>query len=363
MKIAPSHWQAILQTNVTCPNELCGILQLPTSIVSTKAMAIQSLNVTRDYLSRVEIGNPNDPLLLQILPTHKELDETPGFSCDPLEEMGGLGRASCKNKIFNNHADIVSEQNILRELPVLQKYPGRALVLATDSCASNCRFCFRRHFFKKTVDLEAPEGTQKQLPNLISFFEQKSDEISSIREIILSGGDPLMLGDVILEGVLNYIKDLQPGNRVRLHTRLPVMLPERVTPQLIDLLKNFRSRPNDGPVYLVLHVNHHNELSEKVLAAIANFVDAGIPVLSQTVLLRQINDDFETLFDLFEKLTQNRVIPYYLHQLDRVQGAAHFEVPMAKGAELVTKLRATLPGYAVPRYIREISGLSQKTLI
>jgi KamA family protein len=188
-----------------------------------------------------------------------------------------------------------------------------------------------------------------------------NDEISEVREIILSGGDPLVLDDTDLDGLLNYIMDLYPGNRVRLHTRVPVMLPERVTPQLIDLLRNFRLNPDGGAVYVVLHVNHSNELSDEVVNAISAFVEVGIPVLSQSVLLRRVNDRFETLFDLYEKLADIRVVPYYLHQLDSVQGAEHLEVPTAKGQVLVSKLSVTLPGYAVPRYVREVPGESKKT--
>ena len=206
-------------------------------------------------------------------------------------------------------------------------------------------------------------GDRSCIVNFASILTQNSDEVVSIREIILSGGDPLMLDDAKINRVFNYIRDSLPGNRVRLHTRLPVMLPERVTPRLIEIFRGFQRNSGARPVYLVLHVNHANELSEKVLKAVAKIIDSGVPVLSQTVLLRSINDHFETLFNLFEKLIDNRIIPYYLHQLDRVQGAAHFEVSPGKGTELIAKLRAVLPGYAVPKYVREISGFSQKSFI
>jgi KamA family protein len=141
---------------------------------------------------------------------------------------------------------------------------------------------------------------------------------------------------------------------------MPIMLPERVTPQLVGVLQSFRQHSSGGSVYVVLHVNHPNELSDKVIGAVAAIIDAGIPVLSQTVLLRNINDRFETLYDLFEKLVNSRIIPYYLHQLDRVQGTAHFEVPVTKGQILVSKLSTTLSGYAVPRYVCEVPGGSKK---
>ena len=356
-------WQSLLRDNITDTAELCTILQLPLSIVSSEAVAIQPLNVTRDYLSRIESGNPTDPLLLQILPRHEELETVPGFVCDPLDEASSLKRA-----IPTSHFALLSEcpeskcltnKNFCR-LPTLQKYPGRMLVLSSDRCAANCRFCFRRCFQKKKTNGILSHRMDGMPTCFSSEFLKNNEEISDIREIILSGGDPLMLDDTELDRILNYIKDLHPGNRVRLHTRMPVMLPERVTPQLVELLQNFRRHPTGGAVYLVLHVNHPNELSARVVNAIASYIDAGIPVLSQTVLLRHVNDRFETLYDLFEKLANSRIIPYYLHQLDRVQGAAHFEVPTTKGQILIAKLGAALPGYAVPRYVGEIPGESKK---
>ena len=357
-------WQSLLLVNVREPAELCDILQLPHSVVSFDAAAVQPLNVTRDYLNCIEPGNPSDPLLLQILPRPEELKTVPGFTINPLDESSyvkhilttkpcDLQKCCTKNQLA------VQQSNYC--LPVLQKYPGRELIITTDHCASHCRFCFRRHTPKK-----------KSLPPSIGRFDAKhlqiptelsknNDEIGDVREIILSGGDPLMLDDSLLKGILNYIKDLHTGNRVRLHTRMPIWLPDRVTPQLVETLRLYRFEPEGGAVYVVLHVNHPNELSEKVVRAIAALVDAGIPVLSQTVLLRNVNDRFETLFDLFEKLADIRVVPYYLHQLDRVQGAAHFEVPTAKGQILISKLSAVLPGYAVPRFVRENPGESKKT--
>jgi len=357
------NWQSLLRDNVTETAELCKILQLPLSVVSPEAASIQPLHATRDYLSRIEPGNPDDPLLLQILPRQEELETVPGFSSDPLDEASYLKHTIPTSHVIS-HRDCPGNENFAHmnicRMPMLQKYPGRMLILATDRCAANCRFCFRRHLSKKKsnnasirrYDLKHIRQTTDSLKN--------NDEISDIREIILSGGDPLMLEDAELDGILNYIKDVHPGNRVRLHTRMPIMLPERVTPQLVELLRNFRHHPTGGAVFIMLHVNHPNELSDKVVNAIASFVDAGIPILSQTVLLRHINDHFETLYDLFDKLASSRIIPYYLHQLDRVQGATHFEVSVTKGQVLISKLGAALPGYAVPRFVREIPGETKK---
>ena len=356
-------WQLLLRGNVTEPGELCNILQLPLSVVSLEAAAVQPLNVTRDYLSRIEPGNPNDPLLLQVLPRQEELETVPGFSADPLDEASYLkptlpaGHAHSQAEHPEN--ENFSHKNICH-LPMLQKYPGRMLILASDRCAAKCRFCFRRCFQKNKTKFHLVHRIDRKHISFPTDFLKNNEEISDVREIILSGGDPLMLDDTELDAILNYIKDLHPGNRVRLHTRMPVMLPERVTPQLVELLKNFHRDPIGGAVYVVLHVNHPNELSDKVVNAVALIIDAGIPVLCQTVLLRHVNDRFETLYDLFDKLANSRIIPYYLHQLDRVQGAAHFSVPIAKGQVLVAKLAAALPGYAVPRFVREVPGETKK---
>ena len=361
-----SDWQSLLRDNVTEPGELCEKLQLPASAVSAESATIQPLNVTRDFLSRIEPGNPNDPLLLQILPRQEELETIPGFSNDPLDESSYIKQTplpgSCILTPNCTKSDLSAYEKFFH-LPVLQKYPGRELVLATDHCASHCRFCFRRHSLKKKSILSPLRRMDTKHFSIQNSTDssKNNEEISDVREIILSGGDPLMLDDATLHGMFNYIKDLYPGNRVRVHTRMPIFLPERVTPQLVESLQAFRFSPAGGAVYVVLHVNHPNELSDKVVNAIAAIVDAGIPVLSQTVLLRHVNDRFETLFDLCEKLANSRMIPYYLHQLDKVQGAAHFEVPTVKGQVLASKLSATLPGYAVPKYVRDVPGESRKT--
>jgi len=356
-----SDWQSLLRDNVTDLAELSDILRIPSSITSKDAAAIQSLNVTRDYLSRIQPGNPNDPLLLQILPRQEELEIVAGFSNDPLDETSCIQQTSlADHDIPQRYSAKIKHKTPNNDfcLPILQKYPGRALIFVTDRCASHCRFCFRRHFLKKKSPSFSNHRIDTRHIRFSTEFENDSDEV---REFILSGGDPLMLDDADLDKLFHYIKNRHPGNRVRLHTRMPIMLPERVTPQLVEMLRHFRHDPAGGAVYVVLHINHRNELSDKVVSAIASIVDAGIPVLSQTVLLRNVNDRFETLLDLFEKLVDIRVIPYYLHQLDRVQGAAHFEVPTVKGQVLVSKLSLALPGYAVPGYVREIPGEFRKT--
>lgn len=310
-------WQNQLDQAVCTPKELLRRLKLPASLICQEAARKFPIFATKSFLQRIEPENHEDPLLLQILPQQAELKKTANFSCDPLQEIGETDTAPC----------------------TLQKYQGRLLILMSDSCSVNCRFCFRRHFPKKKEK-----------------FDFRSLENPEIHEVILSGGDPLMCDDAELESLFYYMKELKHVNRVRVHTRVPVMIPERITHELLCVFQKFAESLKKRAVYLVLHINHVAELSEEVIDAISQLVEAGIPVLSQTVLLKGINDRFETLFELFETLSNCRVIPYYLHQLDRVDGAAHFEVSVEKGRDLIQKLRETLSGYAVPKYVQEIAG-------
>jgi EF-P beta-lysylation protein EpmB len=267
----------------------------------------------------MERGNLNDPLLLQVLPQIEEVQTVSGFSKDPLGEIteaeGGIA---------------------------LNKYAGRTLVLASQACGVHCRFCFRRHFPRTPTppDVETLLASIRRAP---------------VEEVILSGGDPLMLDDGMLDQLLQSISRLPHVRRVRIHSRLPLVLPTRLTPDLARIL----TLPI--PVYLVLHVNHPNELSAKFLERREGLVKP--VVLSQTVLLRNINDDEETLYHLFRRLIDARIVPYYLHQLDRVEGAAHFEVSSMEGSRILVELRNRLPGYAVPMYVREVGGNKCKEII
>ena len=262
----------------------------------------------------MEHGNPNDPLLLQVLPQNIELQPVVGFTTDPVGE--GIGSSN----------------------RILRKYSGRALILATSDCGVNCRFCFRRHF-------------PRQEPN---FSLDSIREATDIHEVILSGGDPLCLSNRELLELLHGLSLISHVRRIRIHSRLPIVDPSRVDAELLDILGTF------CPIYFVLHVNHPNELDEEVLERIESLVDLGVPVLSQTVLLHGVNDALEVLQRLFEKLVDSRVFPYYLHQLDRVSGSSHFEVSPEVGCSLVEGLRDRLPGYAAPRYVREIVGCTYK---
>ena len=295
-------------------------MELPESVVQNAlaAHAEYPLRVPDSFVAKIEKGNPTDPLLLQILPQADELKKVDGFQDDPLQE-----RSNC---------------------PLLQKYAGRTLLIATDQCAIHCRFCFRR----KTK-------TQLAEKSCVSFLKNHP-QIPLAKEVIFSGGDPLCLSDDELAELFQTLRCRQEVRRIRIHTRFPVVSPERLTPLLLNEL-----RSDAKTVYsMVLHLNHPREIDAEFAAAITETVNRGIPVFVQSVLLRGVNDNFETLFELYEKLISLRMTPYYLHQLDRVSGAAHFEVAPEIGLELHHRLRQSLPGYAVPRYVREVPGERNK---
>jgi EF-P beta-lysylation protein EpmB len=326
---SPSYpdWQAALADAVTDPAELARLLRLPmdTTIRGDLASRQFRLLVPRPYLARIRPCDPADPLLLQVLPLVDELVATPGFSQDPL-----------------------AEAEVMRAPGLLTKYAGRVLMITTGACAVHCRFCFRRHFPYK--DPAAAMGQWE--PSLAHIAADPN-----IREVILSGGDPLTLTDAKLQRLVDRLAEFSHLSRLRVHTRLPVVIPQRVTDGLLACLRSrLASR-------LVVHVNHPAEIDAAVAGALGRLIDAGIPVLSQSVLLRGVNDRVEVLAELFERLADLRIAPYYLHQLDRVAGAAHFYVPEATGIQLLAALRARLPGYAVPRYVRETVGEANKQVL
>ncbi|MDR1271010.1 MAG: KamA family radical SAM protein [Planctomycetaceae bacterium] len=342
------NWKDELSQAVTEVPELFRLLELPidweSSSVSRDNSLKYSLNnsleyslfVPRSFVGKMTKGDSNDPLLLQILPRLEEQALVSGFSRDPLHEL-----SNHVSKHLSNHFLCDSSCRVLK------KYAGRALLLVSNSCGIHCRFCFRRFFPR-------PNRSDKSCFN-DNDFETLLEPIRSdntIEEVILSGGDPLLLDDWELERLLYYIVKISHVKRIRIHSRLPIVLPNRLTPELIKIL----SFP--FPIYLVLHVNHPNELSDDFWVRRENL---NVPViLSQTVLLKGINDNFDVLYQLFDQLIDHRIIPYYLHQLDRVHGAAHFEVSPDKGCRLLEQLRNCLPGYAIPRYVREIPGMLSK---
>jgi EF-P beta-lysylation protein EpmB len=281
------------------------------------------VRVPRGFIARMRHGDPADPLLLQVLPQAAELGDVPGFGRDAVGDLAA--RAA--------HG-------------VLHKYDGRALLIATGSCAVNCRYCFRRHF---------PYAEETAAGNRWSSALDHLRNDHSISELILSGGDPLSLSTPKLAELTAALLDLPHIRRLRIHTRLPVVLPERVDGELVDWLAGLRLQR-----VVVVHANHPREIDASVVAACKALHHAGATLLNQSVLLRGINDDVGVLADLSERLFAAGVLPYYLHQLDRVAGAAHFEVTDGAALDLMEVLRQRLPGYLVPRLVRETAGAPYK---
>lgn len=268
-------------------------------------------------------GDPHDPLLRQVLPVAEELVASPGFSTDPVGDMAARAGGG-----------------------LLQKYRGRALLIATGACAVHCRYCFRRHY---------PYGDAQPARDDWSPVLDELARRPDITEIILSGGDPLSLSDQRLASLLEGLAALPRLRRLRIHSRLPVVLPARVTTGLVSLLADNRLATS-----LVLHANHPRELTATLGAALGPLRDAGVTLLNQAVLLAGVNDAAEVLADLSETLFDLGVLPYYLHQLDPVAGAAHFRVGEQRARALHRHLRDTLPGYLLPRLVQEVAGAAAK---
>ena len=325
ISIETPSWQHLLRNAITDPKDLWAALDLdPTTLPGAlQASADFSLRVPRGFVSRMKKGDPKDPLLLQILPQGVETQIVPGYVADPLLE-----------KKYNPVTG------------VLHKYQGRLLVTLTSVCAVNCRYCIRRHF--PYDDNNPGKAGWADILNYI-----KKDE--SIKEVILSGGDPLVANDHYLRAFITELETLPQVKILRFHTRLPVVLPERVTVELCDLLEKTRLR-----AVIVVHVNHAQELSEDVKAVLARLRAVGVTLLNQSVLLEGINADPTSLIALSERLFECGVLPYYLHVLDKVHGAAHFDASTEKARQLHQTLRESLPGYLVPRLVREVAGTKSK---
>lgn len=318
-------WKNALANAVRDPAELLALLELPSSLLTAAREAAKEfpLRVPRGYLARMRKGDPNDPLLRQVLPLQQELETVVGFDTDP-----------------------VGDRDATVAPGVLQKYQGRVLLTVTGACAIHCRYCFRRHF---PYSEENPG--QNNWQELIAYLQQHPD----VEELILSGGDPLLLDTSRLRELSDRLARLPQLKRLRIHTRLPVVLPERIDAELLAWL---RSLP--WQVIVVIHANHANEIDAEVAQALQQLHACNVTLLNQSVLLRGVNDSNDALLALHESLFRYHALPYYLHLLDRVQGAAHFEITEQKAREIVAKLRASAPGYLVPRLVREISGYPHK---
>jgi EF-P beta-lysylation protein EpmB len=317
-------WRQLWREAVTDAGELLQLVglqhladQLP------PADAGFQLRVPRGFVARMRHGDPRDPLLLQVLPQLAELDEVPGFVVDAVGDMAAREARG-----------------------VLHKYAGRALLIASGSCAVNCRYCFRRHF---------PYGEEMAAANHWREALEHLRRAPTINELILSGGDPLSLATGKLEELTQELAGIPHVTRLRIHSRLPVVLPERIDAAFIHWLTSLPLQK-----VVVLHANHANELDASVDAACARLREAGATLLNQSVLLKGVNDGADALADLSERLFAAGVLPYYLHQLDRVQGTAHFEVDDSRALALMEALRARLPGYLVPRLVREVGGDASK---
>lgn len=321
-------WQEALANAVTDPAELLQILELDSSLLpaANRAAQLFNLRVPRGFIRRMQKNNSQDPLLQQVLPLQAELIATLGYTSDPLQERSA------------------------NPLPgLLHKYKGRVLLTLAGSCSINCRYCFRRSF-PYTENNPGRTGWEK----VIDYIA----EDHSITEVIFSGGDPLIVPDQSLQYISNKLAQLSHIKTLRIHTRIPIVLPERLTSPFIDWLAAFPLRK-----VIVLHSNHPQEFNDEVYVGLKLLRQANVTLLNQAVLLKGINDDINTLVALSETLFSAGVLPYYLHLLDKTQGTAHFEVNLANAQRLIKQMRETLPGYLVPRLVREIAGEKSKTLI
>ena len=321
----PGDWKRQWREAVCDPRELLAMLGLESlaSGLSAPAAARFALRVPRAFIARMAHGDPADPLLRQVLPVLEEDRVVPGFVLDAVGD--GAARAG--------HG-------------VIRKYQGRALLVATGSCAINCRYCFRRHF-PYAEETAAAGGWQEAVATIAAD--------PAIDEIILSGGDPLSLSTAKLAELTVALATIPHVRRLRIHSRLPVVLPARVDAELLAWIGAL-----PWPVAFVIHANHANEFDQAVDAALARLREAGALVLNQAVLLRGVNDSIDALAALSERSWQAGAVPYYLHQLDRVAGTSHFEVDDARARELHAGLAARLSGYLVPRLVREVPGDSGK---
>lgn len=321
------NWQSQLSDLITDPSELLSLLELSSEqLLSGAILASEKfkLRVPRAFVGKMNAKNPLDPLLLQVLPHHLELEEHPEFVTDPLGEEAA------------------------NQLPgVLHKYKSRFLLTLTGACAVHCRYCFRRHF-----------PYQENLPKNEDWLNIKNyiEANPNINEIILSGGDPLTLSNRKLALWLERLSSLKQIQILRIHSRVPIVIPNRIDEELISLLKNSRLR-----IVLVVHSNHASELDDFTCSKLLQLSDHHITVLNQAVLLKGVNDSTQTLIDLSYRLFEARVMPYYLHVLDKVKGAQHFDLESSEIDDIYRDVLANLPGYLVPKLVREIAGEKNKT--
>jgi EF-P beta-lysylation protein EpmB len=322
----PDTWQKLLQNAFRQPQALLDYLGLENNDHVIDQHPDFKMLVPEPFARRMQPGNPHDPLLLQVLPSNEENQQSDGFTLDPLMETDPT-------------------LSFQRAPTLIQKYQGRVLMITTPGCAVNCRYCFRRHF---------PYQDHRPTAHGEALAVIRTD--SSVEEVILSGGDPLLLSDRAMNELFDEINAIDHIKRIRLHSRLPIVLPQRVTEDLLKVFTQSRC-----PVTLVVHCNHAQELSADTADAFAQLRQAGVHLLNQSVLLRQINDQTTTLCQLSVALFDQGVLPYYLHMPDPVAGTAHFYVTDQEALRLHDELRAILPGYLLPRLVREEAGKASKS--
>lgn len=316
-------WRSIQKRNITILSDLCSFLEL--DLEKRKAIDHLSnfpLNIPLRIAEKIKKNSLSDPLFLQFVPIESQLPLDKAYSENP---VGDLESAKSSK--------------------LLHKYEGRCLLLVSSACAMHCRYCFRQEF---------PYATQ-------NHFEEELKIIANdptIEEVILSGGDPLSLSNEKLSLLLQSLDQITHVKRIRFHTRFPIGIPERIDTEFLELLDSIQKQ-----IYFIVHVNHANELDTDVCNALKEVQKLGIPLLCQTVLLKGVNDSYDTLRELFTSLVDHGITPYYLHALDRVTSAERFEVEDQKGVQLIEKLRATLSGYAIPTFVREIASEPSKTPI
>ena len=319
------NWLTQLANSFTDPAKLMDYLEIAQEewVDGYEARKLFSQRVPMSFVRRMEKGNPYDPLLRQVLPLKAEFNIQAGYSQDPLQE----------------------QSNAIPGL--LHKYKNRALMIVKGGCAINCRYCFRRHF-----PYQENKGSKSTWQRSLEYIAQHPE----LNEIILSGGDPLMAKDHELEWLIQAIDDIPHIKRLRIHSRLPVVLPDRVTEQLCASLQNSRLQ-----TVFVTHINHANEINEELQQSIERIKQAGVTLLNQSVLLKGVNDNVAAQVALSESLFDAGVLPYYLHVLDKVQGAAHFYVDDDTARAIMAGLVEQVSGYLVPRLTREIGGRKSKT--
>jgi len=326
VRAASGTWQQQMKWAIRDTQTLCQMLELPENAgIGANATKQFPVFVPLPFFQRIQRKTLEDPLLRQVLPIPDEDETLAGFTADPLEEAAATLTPG-----------------------LLQKYNSRVLMVTTGACAIHCRYCFRRNFPYS----DSPGSMEQWLPAL-----EKIKATAEVNEVILSGGEPLTLVDDRLFSLIDAIEAIPHIKRIRFHTRLPIMIPQRITDGLLNRLQQYR-----GQTIFVIHSNHANEIDDAVAASLSKLKSAGVTLLNQSVLLCGVNDNIDSLVNLSERLVDCGVLPYYLHQLDRVTGVAHFEVPRQRGIDLIKQMRSYLPGYAVPRYVKEEPGEPNKSV-